>query len=148
MNSKKVILTYYNLEGEIAEESLWIDTLGNNEYQIKNIPFFAPNIAYNDVIGIEEEEGVLYFDRVIRTSEHSTIQMVIFKEEFKDTIIKDIEYLKCTWEGTNNQKLIAIDVPDNVNYNKIKKYLEDKFEDNVLDYKEACLSETHSQQIK
>lgn len=148
MNSKKVILTYYNLEGEIAEESLWIDTLDNNEYQIKNIPFFAPNIAYNDVIGIEEEEGVLYFDRVIRTSEHSTIQMVIFKEEFKDTIIKDIEYLKCTWEGTNNQKLIAIDVPDNVNYNKIKKYLEDKFENNVLDYKEACLSETHSHQIK
>lgn len=147
MRTNKVIITYYDVEENIAEESLWIDNLDNDEYQIKNIPFFAPNIAYNDVIGIEDEEGIFYFDRVIRTSEHSTIQIVIFKEEFTDTIIKDIESFKCPWEGMNNQKLIAIDVPSNVNYNEIKKYLDNQFEDNVLDYKEACLSNTHSQQI-
>lgn len=57
----KVILTYYDIEGNIAEEKLWIQPLDNNEYQIKNIPFFAPNVAYDDKISVEEEDGYLYF---------------------------------------------------------------------------------------
>lgn len=148
MNSKKVIITYYDVEGKIAEESLWIDILENNEYQIKNIPFFAPNIAYNDIIKVENDDGILYFDEVVKTSEHSTIQVIIFKIEFIDIFIKDIESLKCSWEGANNQILIAIDIPNNVHYIKIKSYLDKQFEDNVLDYKESCLSETHSKQIR
>lgn len=147
MNKNKVILTYYDAEENIAEETLWIEALDNNEYQIKNIPFFAPNIAYNDIIKVENDEGILYFDEIIKTSEHSTIQVVFFKTEIIEDVIKEIESLGCSWEGMDNQKLLAIDIPSNVNFNKIKEYLNDQFEKNVLDYKESCLSETHSQQI-
>ncbi|TLX25715.1 DUF4265 domain-containing protein [Chryseobacterium indologenes] len=139
----KVILTYYDLEGNLAEEALWIETLENERYQIKNIPFFAPNIAYNDVIAVEEDEGCLYFDDILETSEHSTVQIVFFKEEAIGQTIKDIESLDCSWEGMHEQHIIAIDVPANVNYKKIRDYLDQQFEDKVLDYKEACLSETH-----
>lgn len=147
MNKNKVIFTYYDVEDNIAEETLWIEVLNNDEYQIKNIPFFAPNIAYNDIIKVENDEGILYFDKIIKTSEHSTIQVVFFKTEIIEDVIKEIESLGCFWEGMNNQKLLAIDIPNNVNFNKIKEYLNDQFEKNVLDYKESCLSETHSQQI-
>lgn len=147
MNKNKVIFTYYDVEDNIAEESLWIEVLNNDECQIKNIPFFAPNIAYNDIIKVENDEGLLYFDEIIKTSEHSTIQVVFFKTEIIEDVIKEIESLGCSWEGMNNQKFLAIDIPNNVNYNKIKEYLNDQFEKNILDYKESCLSETHSHQI-
>ena len=45
-----------------------------------SIPFYAPNLALNDVFSVEEDEGILYFDQLIRMSGHSTIQLVFFKE--------------------------------------------------------------------
>ncbi len=148
MTDKKLTLTYYDVEDNIAEETVWVKSLNDVEYQIKNIPFYAPNIAYDDIVKVEDEEGVLYFDEIIKTSEHSTIQIVFFKKELSEIIAKDIELLGCSWEGMDNQKIIAIDVPPNINYAKIREYLNIQFGRNILDFKEACLSETHSKQFK
>lgn len=143
----KVIVTYYDVEENLAEETLWIDSLDDNKYQVKNVPFFAPNIAYNDIIAVEEEDGSLYFDEIIETSEHSTVQIIIFKKEAIEQTIKDIESLKCSWEGMHEQLLIAVDVPPNVNYLDVRKYLNKQFSNNIFDFKEACLSETHQSNI-
>lgn len=139
----KVILTYYDFDGNLAEEVLWIEALENEQYQIKNIPFFAPNIAYNDIITVEKDEGCLYFEEIFKSSEHSTIQIVFFNEEVIEQTIKDIETLDCSWEGMQEQHIIAVDVPANVDYKKVREYLDKQFDNKILDYKEACLSETH-----
>ncbi|WP_336960129.1 DUF4265 domain-containing protein [Chryseobacterium contaminans] len=139
----KVILTYYDFEGKIAEETLHIEELENEKYQIKNIPFFAPNIAYNDIITVEKEDGRFYFEDVLEHSEHSTVQIVFFNEQAIAKTIQDIELLGCSWEGMHDQHILAVDVSANVNYKKIKEYLDKQFDNKVLDYKEACLSETH-----
>jgi hypothetical protein len=145
--NKKVILTYYDVNNDLAEETLWIEQLTDGQYQVKNIPFFAPNIAYNDIISIEEEEGCMYFDDIIKTSEHSTIQIVFFRKEAIEQTIKDIESLKCSWEGMHEQQIIAVDLPSDINYKKVKEYLNTQCDNGILDYKEACLSETHAKQI-
>lgn len=139
----KVILNYYDVEGNIAEEKLWIQPLDNNEYQIKNIPFFAPNVAYDDKISVEEEDGYLYFYELIESSEHSTIQIVFLDNTKADQIIREIESLGCSWEGFNRQEIITVDVPPDIHYKKVKEYLNNQSSGNILDYKEACLSETH-----
>ncbi|MCL1668346.1 DUF4265 domain-containing protein [Elizabethkingia ursingii] len=144
---KKVILTYYDIEGNTAVETLWAEFKEDIKYQIKNIPFFAPNIAFNDIITVEEENGNLHFDEIINASEHSTIQIVFFNEKEIDKVIKDIELLNCSWEGMYNQKLLAIDIPPNVNYSIIKEYLTTQFNSNIIDFKESCLSETHYKQV-
>jgi len=144
---KKVILTYYDIEGNAAVETLWAEFKEDIKYQIKNIPFFAPNIAFNDIITVEEENGNLHFDEIINASEHSTIQIVFFNEKEIDKVIKDIELLNCSWEGMYNQKLLAIDIPPNVNYSIIKEYLTTQFNSNIIDFKESCLSETHYKQV-
>lgn len=110
---------------------------------IKNIPFFAPNIAYDDKISVEEEDGYLYFYELIESSEHSTIQIVFLDNTKADQIIREIESLGCSWEGFNKQEIIAVDVPPDIDYKKVKEYLNNKSDGNILDYKEACLSETH-----
>lgn len=140
---KKVILTYYDVEENLAEETLWIEPLENNKYQIKNIPFFAPNIAYNDIITVEDDDGNLYFEELVKASEHSTIQIVIFDEQETDKILKNIEQFGCSWEGMENQTILAVDVPPFVNYDILKKYLDKNLTENIFDYKEACLSDTH-----
>lgn len=142
--NNKVIITYHDVNQNIAEETLWIESIDNTKYQVKNVPFFAPNIAYNDIITVEkEEDNCLYFDEVIETSEHSTVQIIFFEREGIEQTIKEIELLGCSWEGMHNQQLLAIDVPSEVNYKKVRDYLDKQFGNKILDYKEACLSETH-----
>lgn len=141
--NKKVILTYYDVKENLAEETLWVKPVDNNKYQVKNIPFFAPNIAYDDVISVEDDEGSLYFEELIKASEHSTIQIVIFNEQKIDEVLKEIEKFGCSWEGMENQTILAVDVPSSINYDIVKKYLDKNLAENIFDYKEACLSETH-----
>ena len=58
---KKILLVYWDADGETAIESVWATPEGNY-YRIKNVPFFAPNIAYNDLVSVEEDSGDLYFE--------------------------------------------------------------------------------------
>ncbi|ASE62551.1 DUF4265 domain-containing protein [Chryseobacterium indologenes] len=141
--NNKVILTYYNVENKLAEESVWIEKLDDEKYQVKNAPFFAPNIAYNDIITVEKDDDCLYFDEMTEPSEHSTVQIVFFNNEKIEEVIKTIEELGCSWEGINEQQILAVDIPATVNYASIQKFLERMLSENVFDYKEACLSETH-----
>ena len=143
----KVTVVYYDVNQEIAEEKLWIEKKNDLEYQIKNIPFFAPNLAYNDIISVENDEWELYFEDLIRASEHSTIQIVFFNFESIKDVTNEIEKMDCSWEGIDDQHIIAVDVPENLDYKKIREYLDKQFEDKVLDYKEACISETHSNNL-
>ncbi|MDR6457737.1 MULTISPECIES: DUF4265 domain-containing protein [Chryseobacterium] len=139
----KVTVVYYDVNQEIAEEKLWVEKKSDLEYQIKNIPFFAPNLAYDDIISVENDEGELYFEDLIQASEHSTIQIVFFNEEKIKNVTKAIEEMGCSWEGIDEQKIIAVDIPSSIDYAGIKSFFEKMLAENTLDYKEACLSETH-----
>ncbi|MEB4759077.1 DUF4265 domain-containing protein [Chryseobacterium indologenes] len=139
----KVILTYYDFQENLAEETVWIESLDNENYQVKNIPFFAPNIAYNDIISVEKDDDCLYFYEMVEPSEHSTIQIIFFSNEKIEDVIKTLEELGCSWEGMHIQNILAVDVPPSVNYANVQKFLEKMLSENAFDYKEACLSETH-----
>ncbi|KGT09125.1 DUF4265 domain-containing protein [Elizabethkingia anophelis] len=144
---KKVILTYYDIDGNTAVETLWAEFKEDIKYQIKNIPFFASSLAFDDIITVEEENGDLHFHEIINASEHSTLQIVFFNEKEISRVIKDIELLNCSWEGMYSQKLLAVDVPPNVNYFIVKEYLTMQLNNNIIDFKESCLSETHYKQV-
>jgi len=148
MKKSKVILTYYDEEDNIAEEKVWVEQINDLIYQIKNIPFFAPNIAYDDIIKVEKEEEGLYFDEIVETSEHSTIQVIFFKESIIEDVIKQLELFGCSWEGFDNQKLLAVDILPKIDYSEIQQYLDSLLEKGELDYREACLSSTHSEKVK
>ena len=138
----RVTIVYYDYSGKIAEENLWVEPIGEY-FKIDNIPFFAPNLAVNDIISIEDDNGILYFDSLIKPSGHSTLQVIFYNEEDAVSVIKEIERLDCKWEGMKNQPYFAIDVPSNIDYGVIKNVLDEKCRKNILDYKESCLSENH-----
>lgn len=140
----KVILTYRTPNGNIGEESVWVKPVGEY-YQVDNIPFFAPNIAVGDIISVEGDDGFLHFNELISLSGHSTVQIAVLDVKEKDRIIKQIEIFKCTWEGF--KRIIAIDIPPLLEYKKIKHFLQSELEKQVIDYKEACLSDKHRSEV-
>jgi Domain of unknown function (DUF4265) len=139
INENKVTIVYYDLNGEIANESVWVEKIGDY-FKLLNIPFFAPNLAFHDVISVEDDEGTLYFDDIIEQSGHSTVQIIIFIVSEIPRILNQIEKHGCTWEGMHGQKYIAMDIPPNIDYKLIKSFLKVEFNNKILDYKEACLA--------
>lgn len=136
--TQKVIFVYRDLEDQIAYEGIWCDKEGEY-YRIKNIPFYAPNIAYDDLISVEVDDNELFFEDLIQESGNSTIQLIFFEDEFEKKILNDIIELNCSWEGSNNPRYFSINVPKDVNYKPVKEMLEKWLEKKVLDYKESCM---------
>lgn len=137
---EKIILVYKDIEDNIAEETIWAMLLDNGYYKIDNIPFFAPNLAYEDIISVENDNGVLYFDDIIKPSGHSTVQVIFFDEEKSNNVVQNLEKLGCRWESMKEQPYYAIDIGSNIDYNIVKDYLDSEYDKGVLDYKEACLA--------
>lgn len=143
----KVSLIYTDLNGNVSEELIWVKPIENELYKIDNIPFFAPNLAYEDIISIEHEGDKLYFENLIEMSGNSTVQFVFFEKNknIENVMLKQIESFQCGWEGMEGGGYYSLNIPENVNYKDIREFLEDKKE--ILDYKEACLSAKHSLEI-
>lgn len=135
----KVKFVYYDIENDLETESVWAIKVGDN-YQIKNIPFFAPNIAYDDIINVEDDDGELFFDEIVKESGNSTIQIIVFTETDVSVITKSLEELSCGWEGSHLKTYISVNVPKHVDYKPVKDFLDQKVREKVLDYKEACLA--------
>lgn len=136
----KVIVVYKDLEDKISEESLWTEQIDNGYYRVDNIPFYAPNLAFNDMIAIEEDEGVFYFSELVKRSGHSTVQIIFFKENEIEYVLSNLEKLGCAWEGMKNQAYYSLDIPPTINYVNIKQFLDEQSDNDILDYIESCLS--------
>ena len=136
---KKIILTYKDEDGNYQIESVWASKRGKH-YKIKNVPFFAPNLAYDDLISVEEDMGELFFDSLIEPSGNSTIQIVFFDLQYFKEITDDLIKLNCSWEGSHIKECISVDIPKKVNYIEVKEYLKKMREEKKIDFKEACLA--------
>ena len=143
---KKITFIYQIEDGKFGEEDVWASSCGVN-YKVENIPFFTHNIAYGDVISVEIEGNRLFFLDLIKTSEHSAIQIVFFDVDAVNQLTSFVENLNCSLEGIH-EKYISVDVPPEVDYIKLKDFLEIGLQKNKWDYKEACLSATHDRLIQ
>lgn len=142
MSDSKILLTYKNEEGGYQIESVWATKEGEY-YRINNIPFFATNVALNDLVSAEKDGDALYFDALIQASGHSTLQMFIFNEDEVMKVGKELEGYGCTWEGSHIKNLISIDVPEHFSYILIKEYLDKGEKEERWTYKEACLAHSY-----
>ena len=138
LNNKRVKLVYHDLGGHLASESIWV-TKDGKYYRVKNIPFFAPNLAFNDLVSVEDYKGELFFESLIEPSGHSTIQIVFLDFKYFKEITDKLLYFNCSWEGCHLKEYIGVDVPYDVNYQKVHRYLKNMLKRNIIDFKEACL---------
>jgi hypothetical protein len=133
----KVLLVYSD-DGVFKTESVWATKIGDY-YRIDNIPFFAKNIAPGDIVAVEEDGDELYFDSLIEASGNSVVRIVLYNEKDILRITKELELMSCNWEGSHLPKLISVEIPKGIPYDKVKEYFEKGSLENVFDYEEACL---------
>jgi Domain of unknown function (DUF4265) len=82
-------------------------------YRLNSIPFFAKDLAVNDVVAASEREGgLLVFESVVIRSGHSTFRIWLTPEKQEDarTIIDEVRRLGGHAELTLD-RLVAVDAP-------------------------------------
>ena len=133
-------------DDEFETESLWCNRIGEN-FMVDNIPFIAKRIALGDIVRAEydEEDESYYFDDFVEVSGNSTIRIILLEDE---SIISEIrEHLKlfgCETEVFLHRKIVAVNVPKEVNYYSIKEYLDHGELNKIWTYEESCLAHPYN----
>ncbi|MDC4768982.1 DUF4265 domain-containing protein [Acinetobacter baumannii] len=143
MNNQKIVIDYLDKNNELSKELIWGEMYKTDQYFVRSIPLFAPNLAFGDLIQVEIDDETLYFDDLIKPSNNSTLRIVFFNNDIKciEKILTTLESYLCGWEGFESRRYYAINIPKKVDYALIKKYLDDRKD--FFDYEESCLSDQH-----
>lgn len=124
----------------VTIESLWAKKCPNNLYQIDNIPFYVREISYQDVVSISStSEGTLTFEKIVTPSTLSTIRIIIFDKDKLSLLTNELEKLGCSWEGGDVPSLISVDIPPEVDIQRVWTLLEQWLKNDLLEYEDASI---------
>lgn len=123
-----------------ATESVWAASLGNGKYQVRNVPFHAYGVGYDDIVNAKPNgHGQLIVQDVAEHRGHSTYRAILnpgtTDEEFERAWNK-IGSLGSTYERASD-RLIAIDVPPETDIYAAYAALESGEKENVWGFEEA-----------
>ena len=134
-----VALVYLE-ETEPAYQIEMVDTVRVEDgYRVTTIPFFAKHLALNDIISVENDEGVHYFEDILVKSGHSVIRVVFTSEQLLNEATSALKQLGAIAFRYADSILVAFDVPATANYLPIQEYLSEGQTQNKWEYEEACL---------
>lgn len=123
-----------------STEELWAKQwFREDNFQIRNVPFYAKGISLNDIIQTIQVGNVEYFKNVLQKSGHSTYRIFLEDKVTKDSFDQhwsSLENMGCSYEQATN-RLYAIDIPPEVDIYKAYSLLEIGKQDNIWDFEEA-----------
>jgi hypothetical protein len=124
----------------IERESLWAVPVEDG-YRIDNIPFYATGVAFGDIVAAEpDEDGVPRYTGIVTASRHSTIRLWFEKEVDVQRVRNELRKMDCPSE-LDLSRLLAVDVPHSVPFERIRVYLDGQEGSGILEYEEACLGQ-------
>ena len=140
----ELVLTYKHDTGDSEIFTERVDAIKINEhYKLVHIPAFAHNLAYGDIVEVEYDDNEFHFNGLIEESGHSTIHIVVFNLDSKETLVSRLEQLDCGVNTHVADNYIVIDVPPNVFYEPIRGYLQQEEDQENISFRESCLSKIH-----
>lgn len=135
----KHVKILFEIEGQNEVESVWATPVEDG-YQLDNIPFYAREVALDDVVRVTKDaDGALRFDGLVRASGHSTIRLWFASADDAQGTRDELRRLGCPSELSDLDRLVAVDVPPDVAYDDIKAKLDASEKAGVFEYEEACL---------
>lgn len=136
----KVLFEVENEDGAVDIESVWAIPVREG-YKIDNIPFYAREVACNDVVSAQaNEDGALCYTGLRVASGHSTIRLWFANEVNVTPVREHLRGIGCSSE-LDLPRLVAVDVPPSVPYSDVRAYLDAEEAAGILEYEEACLGE-------
>jgi Domain of unknown function (DUF4265) len=104
-------------------ETLWARAVGEDEYELLNIPFFARSVSLQDVVAVKRENDEWWFARLLRESGHTTVRVVVFEPANVPPLRRQLKAMGCASEGSHLKRLFSLDVPPDVPYEPIRRFL-------------------------
>jgi len=102
-----------------SSESLWAEVLSVEKFKLKNSPFFAKGISFEDIVLTEKYDGKKYYIRTAISSGHSTYRIILEKTMTEHDFRRfwlPLQNIGCSYESTSIDFLIyAVDVPPKTN---------------------------------
>lgn len=148
----KVLFKYHSdILDEITVETLWASPVDSSAgiYQLDSIPFYGPLIATRDefIAKYDEAEKMLVYQETVKHSGNSIVLVLIHDETLDiDKLRQEFKDLTCLSEKFNST-YFSMEIPNNVDYSKIKDKLETLEKKEGIDYAEPCLSDKHRKDI-
>lgn len=120
----KLRFPFMNSAGEGEVETMWA-LRRDDGYEIDNIPFYVKELALGDVVSARMEgDGTLWFSELVRPSGHSTIHLWFSNEQDVLRIREELKRMGCASEVSELPRLVAVDIPQSVPYEKVKAWLD------------------------
>jgi hypothetical protein len=120
-------------------ESLWAKDLGNDLYEIQNVPFCAYGLNCGDVVRATADARDLKPEvrEVVRRSGNQTLRVSFnVRKDQQGAYLEAIETTGA-WVERANPTFICINVPPKANYTEVLEYLERQESSGALEY-ETC----------
>jgi len=133
-----------------ATERIFVEkTAVKSEGQVKSIPYFATDIAYDDIIrvGIDNAREELTYEGVVRESGHSTIRILFDDAQSAHHVAALLTEFGCEWEVTTIPTHWAVDVPPTTRYDVFRARLVELKSAGLLSFEEAAVSSVHQEQL-
>ena len=98
----------------VSAESLWLED-SETGYQVKNIPFFLEDIAYNDVIEVERlDETRGEISGHVSRSPNSTIWIFVRDRSIEEQLVSDLTDAAIRVEGIQTMAYYSLCLPEEV----------------------------------
>ena len=137
----KIVIDLPNHWAGVGGESMWARPVGDDLFEIRNIPFYAYGLNYLDVVrATAPSAGALpAIKEVVKRSGHETLRLTFFdntevpaRHELLDTLKPD----HVSWEGANDS-YYALDLESEAPYDKIRSQLDAWEREGLISY-ETC----------
>ncbi len=131
-STKIVIEQSHDDSDELDVECPWADHIEGDRYQLKNFPFFAYGISFDDVVEARvkyDDDPRPYVVRVVEKSGHHTIRAG-FDEPMDESdhtkqVMDHLAAMGCGYEGFGGKMNFVINVQPHVDYDAVCDYLND-----------------------
>jgi len=129
-------------------EWIWVDASRNGNFKILNIPLYAYGVSYLDEVALIEENEILKFDFVSKSSGNHTyrillrrgIERVEFENRWPAFAIHGCEYES----SKDTEDVFGINVPPEADVNAVYALLEDGQNDEIWYFDEGNFSQMAS----
>ncbi len=114
----------------VGIESLWCEVDGDN-YTIKNAPMFLSKVAYNDVVKLTELSDKKYqISKIVERSGNSNLMLQVNSD--RELIIDKLRSMECSVEGGAFKELFSVNIPKDVSWEPIGRFLDTLDEDDTI----------------
>jgi hypothetical protein len=140
----KTVKIHFTLDIEeqfppIGVEILNAEPLSDGKYKLMNTPFFVWESAYEDIVRASTSpEGRLEYVDCVVQSTYKAISIILLDDVIRSEIIERLDKTDCIIEYGEfpGYKMLAIAVPENADYSKIRDFFEDAAANMQLSYAE------------